>query len=149
MDGESLKASFFGGSAVNRVTGLFVVATMVFASSAVMGQNVAATPKAKKTLDLLEKKISVEFKDTRLEEIMEEFKDQVKGLSIQLDGKGGVSKNSKFSFAGKDVPVKAVLEGLLKSQGKGFVIISNTKDAYDGSVYIKVCNDFGKLVDKK
>jgi hypothetical protein len=45
--------------------------------------------------------------------------------------------------------VKAVLEGLLKSQGKGFVIISNTKDAYDGSVYIKVCNDFGKLVDKK
>lgn len=134
---------------MNRLTGLFVAATMVFASSAVVGQNVTATPKAKKSLDLLEKKISVDFKDTRLEEIMEDLKEQVKGLSIQLDGKGGVSKNSKYSFAGKDVPVKTVLEGLLKSQGKGFVVISNTKDAYDGSVYIKVCTDFGKLVEKK
>lgn len=134
---------------MNRFAGMLVAASLVFSATLVMGQDVPATAKAKKTLELLEKKISVDFKETRLEDILEELKDQVKGLSVQLDGKGGVSKNSKFSFTGKDVPVKAVLEGLLKKQEKGFVVISNTKDAYDGSVYIKVCNDFGKLVSKK
>lgn len=128
---------------------MFIAAALVFASSLVMAQDVPATPKAKKTLELLEKKVTVDFKETRLEDILEELKDQVKGLSVLLDGKGGISKNSKFSFSGKDVPVKTVLEGLLKKQEKGFVIISKPNDAYDGSVYIMVCKDFGKLVNKK
>ena len=50
------------------------------------------TDKAKKTQDALKSKVSVEFTDTILKEAVGELKEQVKGVFIQLDTKGGATK---------------------------------------------------------
>jgi hypothetical protein len=95
------------------------------------------TPKAAATRKLLKQKISVEITDSRLEEAMDELKEQVKGLKIILDSKGGVSRNQKVSYTGKDQTVEEVLDGLLKKNGLGYIVISKTGDAYDGLVQIR------------
>ena len=44
------------------------------------------TPAAAKTRQLLKTKITVEFKDTRLEDCLDEIKEMVKGLKIVVTG---------------------------------------------------------------
>jgi hypothetical protein len=95
------------------------------------------TPKAALTRKLLQKKISVEFKDTRLEDCLDELKEKVDGLKIIVDAKGGVSRNSTLTFAAKDKSVVEILDGMFKKNGLGYVVISKKNDAYDGLVKIK------------
>ena len=106
-------------------------------------------PAAKKTQDLLKTKISVDFEDTILKEAVQELKDQVKGLVILIDTKGGVSQNGKLTFKAKDAPVSEVLEGMFTKNGLGYVIINNAKDAYPGAILIKQGKDRGKLVNSR
>ncbi len=106
-------------------------------------------PAAKKTQDLLKTKISVDFEDTILKEAVQELKDQVKGLVILIDTKGGVSQNGKLTFKAKDAPVTEVLEGMFTKNGLGYVIINNAKDAYPGAVLIKQGKERGKLVNSR
>src|SRR5262249_1484970 len=95
------------------------------------------TPKAAKTRKLLKTKVSVEFKNTRLEEAVDEIKEQVKGLSIRLDTAGGVSRNLSINYTGKDKTVEEVLDGMFQKNGLGYVVISDPKHTYNGSVLIK------------
>ncbi len=134
---------------MHRLLGLFLAVTVFFVASFAQAQATKATPKAQATMKSLEKKITVDFKDTKLGDIIDELKDQVKGVQIRMDGKGGVSGNRKLTFTGKDVTVKEVLEGLLKKEGLCYGITSNEKDAYDGSIYIRVGTEFGNLINKK
>ena len=134
---------------MHRLLGLFLAVTVFFVASFAQAQASKGTPKAQATIKTLEKKITVEFKDTKLTEIIEELKDLVKGVQIRMDSKGGVSGNRKLTFTGKDVTVREVLEGLLKNEGLCYGITSNEKDAYDGSVYIRVGTEFGILINKK
>jgi len=101
------------------------------------------TPAAAKTRKLLKKKISVDFKDTRLEDAIDEIKDQVKGLKARLDTKGGVSRNRTLTYKAKDQTVEEVLDGMFKKTGLGYVVISKKKDPYDGSLWIKMGNERG------
>ncbi|MSR31711.1 MAG: hypothetical protein EXR99_09420 [Gemmataceae bacterium] len=121
----------------------------ILAVSSLQAQDAKETKKAQITLKLLDKKASVDFKETRLQEIIDELKDHAKGLRIQIDAKGGVSQNRKLSFSGKDVTINKILEGLLKKEGLGYGVISNEKDAYDGSVYIKVGGELGGVIRKR
>lgn len=105
-----------------------------------------ASPKAQATQKLLKTKITVEFKNARLEEAIEELKDQVKGLKIQIDSKGGVSRNSTLSYTGKDVPLEDVLDGMFTKGGLGYQVISNKGNAYDGLIKVVQGKDRGKLV---
>jgi len=134
---------------VYRLSAIFLSLTVFFVASFAQAQATKGTVKAQATQKLLEKKITVEFKDTKLADIIEELKDQVKGIQLRMDGKGGVSGNRKLSFTGKDVTVKDVLEGLLKKEGLCYGITSNEKDAYDGSIYLRVGTEFGTLINKK
>jgi len=104
------------------------------------------TDKAKKTQDALKSKVSVEFTDTILKEAVGELKEQVKGVFIQLDTKGGVSQNGKLSYSGKDVTLAEALDGMFKKNGLGYVIISNKKDAYDGAILVKQGKERGTVV---
>lgn len=101
---------------MRRLLGLFLAVTVFFMASFAQAQATKGTPKAQATMKSLEKKITVEFKDTKLTDIIEELKDLVKGVQIRMDSKGGVSGNRKLTFTGKDVTVKEVLEGLLKKK---------------------------------
>jgi type II secretory pathway component GspD/PulD (secretin) len=112
----------------------------------VLAEVIDASPKALAAQKVLKSKVTVDFKDVRLEECLDEFKDQVKGFKFMVDSKGGVSRNSKLSYTGKDVPLSDALDGLLKKNGLGYQIISNKGNAYDGLIKIVQGADRGKLV---
>ena len=96
-------------------------------------------PAAKKTRELL--KI--------LKDAVQELKDQVKGLVIRIDSKGGVSQNGKLTFKASDKPVSEVLEGMFAKNGLGYVIINNAKDAYPGAIMIKQGKERGTLINSR
>jgi len=95
------------------------------------------TPAAAKTRKLLKTKVTIEFKETRLEDAMTELKDEVKGLKILLDTKGGVSRNQAVTGKFKDVTVEELLDKLFAKNGLGYIVISKKNDAYDGLVQIR------------
>jgi hypothetical protein len=101
------------------------------------------TPKAAKTRTLLKTKITVEIKNTRLEDAVEELKGEVKGLKILLDTKGGVSRNQMVTVVAKDATVEEVLAKMLEKNGLGYIVISKKGDAYDGLVQIRQGNERG------
>jgi hypothetical protein len=131
----------------------FAVAACVFLAgvSDVRGQKTAdkLTDKAKKAKEALKSLVTVEFEDVPLKEAVAELKDQVKGVFIQLDTKGGVSQNGKLSYKGKDVTLEDALDGMFKKNGLGYVIISNKKDAYDGAILVKPSKDRGTILTNR
>ncbi len=101
------------------------------------------TPAAAKTRKLLKEKVTVDFKDTRLEDAMDDLKDQVKGLKIILDTKGGVSRNRTLTYKGTDVPLEEALDGMFKKVGLGYIVISKKNNAYDGLLQIRQSKERG------
>jgi type II secretory pathway component GspD/PulD (secretin) len=101
------------------------------------------TPLAAKTRKLLKKKISVEFKDTRLEEAMDEIKDSVKGIKFLLDSKGGVSRNSTVTYTAKDKSVEEIFDEMFKKLALGYIVISKKGNAYDGLVQVRKTDERG------
>jgi autotransporter-associated beta strand protein len=96
------------------------------------------TPKAAATRKLLKTKVTLNFKDTRLEDAVEEIKDEhVKGLNILLDTKGGVSRNQAVTYKGANVPLEQALDEMFKKNGLGYVVVSGKNNAYDGAVLIR------------
>ena len=102
------------------------------------------TPAAAKTRKLLKTKITVDFKETRLEDAVDEIKEQVKGLKVLLDTKGGVSRNQAITYKAKDAPVEDVLAGMFAKNGLGYIVISKKGDAYDGLVQIRQGKERGR-----
>ena len=92
---------------------------------------------AAKTRKLLKTKIEVDFKDTRLEDAMEEIKEQVKGFKFLLDTKGGVSRNQPMTYKAKGKTVEEVLDGMFKKPELGYIVISKKGNAYDGLVQVR------------
>src|SRR5262245_45179324 len=76
------------------------------------------TPKAAKARKLLkDKKIDVDWNEDSLDVIKDDLKDKVPGLIVHLDGKGGVSRNSKLTYKAKGQTVEEVLTGICKKGG--------------------------------
>ena len=101
------------------------------------------TPAAAKTRKLLKTKISVDFKDTRLEDAMDEIKTEVKGFKFLLDAKGGVSRNQTVTYTAKDKTVEAILDEMLKKPDLGYIIISKKGNAYDGLIQVRKSKERG------
>jgi hypothetical protein len=98
----------------------------------------ADTPKAAKMRKLLKaKKITVSWKDIRLEEALDEIKEDEKGFKYLMDTKGGVSRNQPITYSGKDKTIEEVLDGMLKKADLGYIVISKKGDPYDGLVQIR------------
>jgi hypothetical protein len=106
------------------------------------------TPAAAKTRKLLKEKVTVEFKDTRLEDVIDELKDQIKGLKMQLDTKGGVSRNMTITYSGKDVTLEEALDEMFKKNDLGYIVISQKNNAYDGSIKIRKGKERGYPMTK-
>jgi hypothetical protein len=101
------------------------------------GEKDEDTPKAAKTRKMLKTKISVDFKELPLREVLEEIKeDHVKGINIITDTKGGVSNNQKIMYSGKDVTLEDALDKMFAKNDLGYYIISKKGDAYDGAIKI-------------
>ena len=99
------------------------------------------TPKAAATRKLLKTKVSVDYKDTTLSEIIDDIKDQIKDktkkvLGVRVDNKGGVSNNTKFTYKADDKSLEEVLDEMFKKNDMGYVVVSQQGNAYDGTLLI-------------
>ena len=107
------------------------------------------TPAAARTRKLLKQKVTCEYKDTRLEDVVEDLKEQVKGLRMQLDTKGGVSRNQTITYKAKGVTLEEALDQMFKKNGLGYIVISKKNNAYDGSIQVRKGKERGyPLKDK-
>lgn len=97
------------------------------------------TPEAAAMRKVLQEKVKeVKYNEQRIEEVMDDLKETVKGFKYKLDSKGGVSRNSKISYTGKDKTVAEILDGLFIKSGLGYYVISNKKDSqFNGAILIK------------
>jgi TolA-binding protein len=126
---------------------LFFTVLVVAAGGLVGSAQVAKdTQPAAATRKKLQAKISVEFKDTRLEDALKEMKQLVEeagagSLSFQYDL--GVSRNLTVTYTGKDETLEKVLDGTFQKNGLGYVVVSKDKDRYDGWILIKQGNERG------
>jgi hypothetical protein len=129
---------------------LLAAFTLVATAALAADEKPKDTPAAAKTRKLLKTKIpEVDWKDTRLEDVIDEIKEQVKGLSIRLDTKGGVSRNSTVTYKAKGKTVEEVLDGFMTKPGLGYYVISKKGDAYDGSIWVKQGKERGYPTTKK
>jgi hypothetical protein len=95
------------------------------------------TPAAANTRKKLQTKISVDYKDVSLKEIMEDIKQKVNDatgmdLSFYMDNPGGVSNNSTLSYSAKDKTVAEILDGMFKNTDLGYIVISKEYKTYKG-----------------
>src|SRR5262245_47933903 len=101
------------------------------------------TAKAAATRKKLKQKVSVNWKDARLADIIDDIKEMVPGVSVRLDNKGGVSNNRKLTYTAKDRPLEDVLNEMFAKEGLGWYVISKEKDAYDGTIWVKIGKERG------
>jgi hypothetical protein len=94
------------------------------------------TPKAAATRKKLKDPVTVEWKDTRFGDVMDELNDAVPGLGMRADTKNGVNLNQKITYKAKDKPVGEVLNDVCDKFDMGWYIISNKANGYDGTVWI-------------
>ena len=104
---------------------------------------------AAKTRKLLKKKVECSYKDTRLEDVVEDLKSQIDGLKMQLDTKGGVSRNQAITYKAKGVTLEEALDAMFKKNGLGYIVISGKKNAYDGSIQIRQGKERGRPLKDK
>jgi hypothetical protein len=94
------------------------------------------TPKAASSRAKLKEKVTVDYTDMSLREVVEDLKTQIQGLPMRIDAKGGVSGNIKITYSAKDKPLEAVLDGMFKKNSLGYFVLSKQGDSEDGSIFI-------------
>jgi hypothetical protein len=99
------------------------------------------TPKAAAARKLLKTKVSADYKDTPLKEIIEDLQDQIKdktkkSLGVRVDTRHGVSQNTKFTYKADNKPLEEILDEMFKKNDLGYIVISQRGDAYDGTLLI-------------
>ena len=88
----------------------------------------------------------MDFKDELLKECIAEISRQLEDAqagSLSATYDTGVSQNQRLTFEAKDKPVAEVLDGMLKKNSLGYVVISKDKDRYDGWLKIKLGSERG------
>jgi hypothetical protein len=95
------------------------------------------SPIVARTRKKLDTKLSVDFKDERLKDVVKELEEKAE-VKFQLDTKGGVSQNMSFTYKAEEKALKDVLDEMFKGKGLGYVIHrkQNSTDRYEGYIYI-------------
>ena len=104
------------------------------------------TPAAKDARAQLKYKVTCDYKDTTIPDILDDLSDQVKDqikdksvrpLKFKLrKGDLSIKLNHNFTYSAKDVTVEEALDKILGPVNWGYVIISQQGNAYDGLVEI-------------
>jgi type II secretory pathway component GspD/PulD (secretin) len=124
-----------------------VIAIAAFAVCALTAASVFAadddTPEAAATRKKLQTKVTLKFKEQSLVDCLDEIKEAA-GITFKLDT--GVSRNQKLSIDVKETTVADVLDKLFEKNGLGYIVVSGKKDAYNGSVLIKMGKERGSPI---
>lgn len=94
----------------------------------------------------LKVKVSVDFKEEMLSECLKTLSGFIEEtglnrMSVTYDT--GVSQNQRVTFAAKDMAIEDVLDGMLKKNSLGYIVVSNAKDRQDGYLKITRGNERG------
>jgi hypothetical protein len=119
---------------------LWTVAVLTMGAAAVVAQDKARkdSPAAASTRKKLQEiKVTVDYKDERLEDVLKELKNQAETVSFWPDKEGGVSLNQTFTYKATDKPLAEVLDELFKKNDLGYVIGQAKDKRYDGWIIIK------------
>jgi hypothetical protein len=93
------------------------------------------TEKAAATRKALDSKVTVDWKEEKLQDALDELGKKIKDASgtevkVGIDSKvSGATRNAKVTFASKDKPVKELLEAFCKANGYGYIVVSGTYTA--------------------
>lgn len=112
----------------------FLITCCVLALAFAVPVGADDTPKAAATRKKLQQKISVNYKDTLLRDVIEDLKEKVEGLGVLPDTKGGVNLNSKISFKAENKPFAEVLDEICTKNDMGYFIIAQQGGARDGNL---------------
>lgn len=95
------------------------------------------SPIVAKTRKKLDTKITVNFNDEKLKDVVKELEEGAE-VKFRLDTKGGVSGNMSFTYKAEEKPLKEILDELFKGKGLGYVIHrkQNNNDRYEGYIDI-------------
>lgn len=93
------------------------------------------TDAAAKTRKLLDTKISVDYEDSLLQDVVKDLSDKVKEASkedfpTKIDLNSGASQNMKIKYTAKNMTVAEILDGLGKKHDLGYIIISGKYKTY-------------------
>lgn len=110
---------------------------LLLAVLGVAARQAADTPKAADARKKLHEKVTVDYSNTPLSEVVDDLTAQVRRLSIRIDTRGGVSQNTKITYQASDQPLEKVLAGMLQKSDLGYIVIADKTNAYDGSVLIR------------
>src|SRR5205814_907941 len=94
-------------------------------------------------------KISVDFNDTRLKDVVETLKKEFDNkLSIKIDTENGVSNNLTITYSATEKPLDDILDKMFKKVQLGYVVISAPKSTdprnrMDGWIMVKKGNQRG------
>jgi TolA-binding protein len=105
--------------------------------AAAAGTATKDSPIVAATRKKLANKVSVDFKDTPLKEVVETLKTQVEDLSIWIDGTSGVSQNQAMTFKADDMALADVLDGMFKKADLHYDIGTPSDGRYAGWVIIR------------
>jgi hypothetical protein len=110
---------------------LLVAVVVILGQTALHAED---SPKVARTRQLLKTKVSCDYNETPLSEVKDDIKEQVKGLVIRLDNKGGVSNNTKITYKADNKALKDVFDEMLKKYSLAYEI--EEIGAYAGAVRV-------------
>jgi hypothetical protein len=124
----STQISAFGGTLVRRLLAVFALVTLCSWSSVALAEDSPAQAATRKAVK--DTKISVDWKDTLMQDVAKELQDKleedgkVKGVKVKVDSiVTGLTINMKVTFSAKDKPMADVLDEFCKKYSLGYVIL--------------------------
>ncbi len=115
------------------------------------------TPKAKKTRELLQTKVSCDYQDTPTRDMLDDLESQVPGLKFKTATDGTIKLNHNFTFStmnkktkkDEPIPVADALDKMFGPIDWGYVVTSQKGNAYDGVVMVRGGKERGFPADSK
>jgi putative peptide zinc metalloprotease protein len=98
---------------------------------------------ALRTRGLMKRRVTVDYNNTRLSDVMADLKKQVKELQWTLDKDAGAGEDLTVSYQAKEQRLGIVLDALFDRMGLGFVIVSEPDSPQDGHLLIRPGSERG------
>jgi hypothetical protein len=123
---------------VRRFLGTFALLAVFAATFWAADKPKKDSPAAAATRKKLKRKVTVDYKDTRLRDVAVDLQNQFDNkLSIKLDNEGGVSNNITITYSATNKPLETILDEMFAKNQLGYVVVSDPKDRRDGFIIIK------------
>jgi hypothetical protein len=135
---------------VRLLIGTLTIALVAVAPAGAVDKKTKESPAVAATRKKLKSnKVTVEYQDTRLEEVLADIKKQTENISIRVDPKAGVNQNTKVTYKADDKPLDEVFDEMFKQYDLGYVIGTKKDGRYEGWLIIVKGNARGVAEQEK